>query len=242
MFEVFIIKGFHHAQRIGFRIPDRNRRQLCTIKGCGFDHGVMAHILEHQSLTDLQGLGKAVITNNITSQTGQPAETIGIGQDTRLICTTANIGFFVTRLGLLLQDKFLESDGIGIKHKFAFRKKSLKQFPRLNPDILGTVSYNNAAVASPERLCMDLLWDAHQSNSKAIALNYRTDESAVQAATEIELREIFAGYRHNVITGANAAEIVADFNADYKGIALWRYFLGLALVFLLIEALLIRLL
>jgi len=85
---------------------------------------------------------------------------------------TGRRGMFFTRLGLMLQDKFLESSGPSIKHKFAFRKKSLKQFPRLNPDILGTVTYNNATITAPERLCIDLLWDAHQSPANAIALNY----------------------------------------------------------------------
>ncbi|KAA3664310.1 MAG: FAD-dependent oxidoreductase [Chloroflexi bacterium] len=85
---------------------------------------------------------------------------------------TGRRGMFFTRLGLMLQDKFLESDGVSFKHQFAFRKKSLKQFPRLNPDILGTVSYYNATISAPERLCMDLLWDAYQSHSNAVALNH----------------------------------------------------------------------
>jgi hypothetical protein len=77
---------------------------------------------------------------------------------------------------------------------------------------------------------------------KSIALNYKTDESEVAAATETELSELFKNYNYKIISGAGAAEIVAKFTDEYKGIMLWRYFLGLALVFLLIEALLIRLL
>lgn len=85
---------------------------------------------------------------------------------------TGRRGMFFTRLGLMLQDKFLQSNEGTIKHKFAFRKKSLKQFPRMNPDILGTVSYYNATITAPERLCIDSLWDAHQSPARAIAINY----------------------------------------------------------------------
>ena len=85
---------------------------------------------------------------------------------------TGRRGMFFTRLGLMLQDKFLESNGEKFSHKFALRKNSLKKFPRLNPDILGTVTYNNATIAAPERLCLDLLWDAHKSNPDALALNY----------------------------------------------------------------------
>ena len=85
---------------------------------------------------------------------------------------TGRRGLFFTLLGVMLQDKLLEVDGANIKHKFAFRQKSLKQFPRLNPDILGTVTYYNATITAPERLCIDLLWDARQTPSRAIALNY----------------------------------------------------------------------
>jgi hypothetical protein len=83
---------------------------------------------------------------------------------------------------------------------------------------------------------------AKEEKIKTIALNYKTDESDVLAANETELNQVFEGSRFNVVSGADAAEIVSKFSAEYKGIALWRYFLGLALVFLLIEALLIRLL
>lgn len=88
------------------------------------------------------------------------------------VVKTGRRGIFFTRLGLMLQDKLLESKGGNFKHKFAFRKKSLQQFPRLNPDILGTVSYYNATITNPERLCLDLLWDARNASSHAIALNY----------------------------------------------------------------------
>lgn len=82
----------------------------------------------------------------------------------------------------------------------------------------------------------------NQERVKTIALNYKTDESAVEAATESDLRQFFGGANYNIISGDRSAEIVAKFSDEYKGIALWRYFLGLALLFLLIEALLIRLL
>ncbi len=85
---------------------------------------------------------------------------------------TGRRGMFFTRLRLMIQDKLLESGDAGIKHQFAFRKKSLKQFPRLNPDIIGTVAYYNATITAPERFCMDLLWDAQQSAINAFALNH----------------------------------------------------------------------
>jgi len=82
----------------------------------------------------------------------------------------------------------------------------------------------------------------NQEEIKKIALNYKTDESDIIASTEDDLIETFMGYDYNILSGSGSKEIVTKFSADYKGIMLWRYFLGLALVFLFIEALLIRLL
>jgi hypothetical protein len=83
---------------------------------------------------------------------------------------------------------------------------------------------------------------ANGEKLQSIALNYKTGESDVLPATDLELRQSFEGFGYDIIAGADSAEIVEKFSAEYKGIVLWRYFLGLALVFLLIEALLIRLL
>ncbi|MCA9927725.1 MAG: FAD-dependent oxidoreductase, partial [Anaerolineales bacterium] len=85
---------------------------------------------------------------------------------------TGRRGLFFTRLGLMLQDKMLGSKVDSFKHRFAFRKKSLKQFPRLNPNILGTVSYYNATIIAPERLCTDLLWDGCEASPQSVPLNY----------------------------------------------------------------------
>jgi hypothetical protein len=81
-----------------------------------------------------------------------------------------------------------------------------------------------------------------QNRISTLALNLNTVESDIAVLNEQDLTEFFSGFRHNIIAGSTKDEIITKFNKDYKGIELWRYFLGLALVFLLIEALLIRLL
>jgi hypothetical protein len=81
-----------------------------------------------------------------------------------------------------------------------------------------------------------------QEYISSLALNLNTVESNIAVLNEQEISSYFSGFRYNIVGGSNKEEIIRKFNEDYKGIELWRYFLGLALVFLFIEALLIRLL
>ena len=77
---------------------------------------------------------------------------------------------------------------------------------------------------------------------KMIALNQNPIESDVAVATDIDLVSVFQGSDFNIVSGKSSGEIITKITNDYKGIELWRYFLGLALVFLFLEALMIRLL
>jgi Aerotolerance regulator N-terminal len=76
----------------------------------------------------------------------------------------------------------------------------------------------------------------------SIALNFDTRESEIAPLTENELGEALNGTNYTIISGADQKEIVNNLTNEYKGIELWRYFLAIALLFLLVEALLIRLL
>jgi hypothetical protein len=76
----------------------------------------------------------------------------------------------------------------------------------------------------------------------SIALNLDTDESDLIPASTNELKTALNGYDYNIIYGSNKDEIITKISNEYQGIALWRYFLAIALLFLLVEALLIRLL
>lgn len=81
-------------------------------------------------------------------------------------------GAIIIKAGLTMYDAFTWSQGTVPNHKFQFRKKSLEEFPKLNPDILCTAVYYDAMMPSPERICIDLVIDAQQATSQARALNY----------------------------------------------------------------------
>ena len=76
----------------------------------------------------------------------------------------------------------------------------------------------------------------------SIALNLDTNESDINPLSESELMEALSGLNYTIVAGADQNEILNKITNEFKGIELWRYFLGLALLFLLVEALLIRLL
>ena len=80
------------------------------------------------------------------------------------------------------------------------------------------------------------------TNFLSLALNIDTQESDIYPLSEIELRESFTNLNYTIIAGADQGEIINKITNEFKGIELWRYFLALALLFLLVEALLIRLL
>ncbi len=73
-----------------------------------------------------------------------------------------------------------------------------------------------------------------------LALNAPLAESQLAVADGEQLHERFKGMNYQIVTGDNEEQIIKGVTAAYKGIELWRYFLALALLFLLAEALLIR--
>ncbi|HJL70191.1 MAG TPA: FAD-dependent oxidoreductase, partial [Anaerolineales bacterium] len=62
-------------------------------------------------------------------------------------------GAVVTKIGLWLYDAYTRTQGTVPRHRFAARRKSLAQFPQLNPRVLGTATYFDGAILVPERLC-----------------------------------------------------------------------------------------
>jgi glycerol-3-phosphate dehydrogenase len=84
----------------------------------------------------------------------------------------AERGALLIKMGLILYDAFASAQGTVPKHQFLTRQKSLHLYPHLNPNILFTATYYDAAMPSPERICMDLIHDATQASEKAMALNY----------------------------------------------------------------------
>ena len=81
-------------------------------------------------------------------------------------------GALVIKLGLTLYDWFTRDSQMMPGHHFTGRGESLRQRPLLNPDILLTATYYDAWLPYPERLCLELIADAEESNPQARALNY----------------------------------------------------------------------
>jgi glycerol-3-phosphate dehydrogenase len=90
----------------------------------------------------------------------------------------AERGAIVIKLGMLLYDLFTRSQATVPRHRFLSRRISLKKFPKLNPEVIFTGIYYDAAMHSPERICMELIGDARRQSSNAMALNYMSLISA----------------------------------------------------------------
>jgi glycerol-3-phosphate dehydrogenase len=77
------------------------------------------------------------------------------------------------------------------------RDKSLQQFPELNPEVIFTGTYYDAAMHSPERIAIELVMDAVQANRHAIPLNYVELES--NSDGRVILKDEISGERFGVI-------------------------------------------
>lgn len=69
-------------------------------------------------------------------------------------------GAALIKFGLSLYDSFSRDGGRVPRHRFHGRKKSLHEFPQLDPNVKYTATYWDASAHSPERLGMDMLHDA----------------------------------------------------------------------------------
>lgn len=95
-------------------------------------------------------------------------------------------GAVIIKLGLMLYDAFTRTQATVPGHQFRSRKASLRQFPQLNPKVLFTARYFDAAMLSPERICVEMVLDAEALNSSAHALNYVSLSSADGGFVQLE--------------------------------------------------------
>jgi len=89
-----------------------------------------------------------------------------------LLDRPAERGAIVIKIGMLFYDAYTGAQRTVPKHVFRSRSESLQQYPDLNPEIKFTATYFDAAMPSPERICIDLIKDAEASQPMAHALNY----------------------------------------------------------------------
>lgn len=74
-------------------------------------------------------------------------------------------GALLIKIGLVMYDTFSRAGGRVPRHRFYGREKSLRQLPRMNPNIEYTATYFDASMHDPERLALDVLYDALAAGS-----------------------------------------------------------------------------
>jgi glycerol-3-phosphate dehydrogenase len=109
----------------------------------------------------------------------------------------AERGALVIKVGMMLYDFYTRGQGTVPKHMFVNREKSLRQFPELNPEVIFTGTYYDAAMHSPERIAIELVLDGVQANGHAIPLNYVRLEST--SNDSVILKDEISGERFGVI-------------------------------------------
>jgi glycerol-3-phosphate dehydrogenase len=99
-------------------------------------------------------------------------------------------GALLIKIGLVIYDTFSRSGGTVPRHKFRGRKRSLAEFPEMNPGLKYTATYYDASMHDPERLALDVLHDGVVAGGgRATAVNYvsaiGSSEGAVRVRDEL---------------------------------------------------------
>jgi glycerol-3-phosphate dehydrogenase len=87
-------------------------------------------------------------------------------------------GVIVIKIGLILYDLFSGSRAFVPKHRIVSGRDSKAQFPQINPDVKVTAQYYDAAMLSPERICVEMVLDGEATKTNAHAINYVKIENA----------------------------------------------------------------
>lgn len=90
----------------------------------------------------------------------------------RLLSRPSERGALVVKIGLWFYDWFTRAQRTVPPHVFRSRDESLKIFPALDPNVLFTATYYDAAMPSPERLAIEVLRDGWEQGDQACPLNY----------------------------------------------------------------------
>jgi glycerol-3-phosphate dehydrogenase len=84
----------------------------------------------------------------------------------------AERGALIIKIGLIFYDAFTGRKRTVPRHVFDNHTLSMKKYPRLNPAIRFTATYYDGLILSPERLTLELVFDAEKEGPHARALNY----------------------------------------------------------------------
>ncbi|MBB2931439.1 glycerol-3-phosphate dehydrogenase/oxidase [Paraburkholderia silvatlantica] len=85
-------------------------------------------------------------------------------------------GAVISKLGLAMYDFLGRHDRTMPRHRFAFRSKSLRSLPLLDPAIKATATYYDARVTQAERLNFELVDDGLAACERSCAINYASVE------------------------------------------------------------------
>lgn len=108
-----------------------------------------------------------------------------------LLDTPSERGLIVIKIGLLLYDLFSGSQNTLPKHQIVSRSETKKIFPHINPEVKVTAQYYDAAMISPERICIEMISDGETANPDAHAINYIAIENA--SGEEVVLKDQLTG-------------------------------------------------
>ncbi len=81
-------------------------------------------------------------------------------------------GALVIKLGLSFYEFLVRNERQLPRHEFRRRGAALREYPQLNPAIVCAVSYYDAWMPCPERICLEMTLDAEASHEGARALSY----------------------------------------------------------------------
>ncbi len=107
-------------------------------------------------------------------------------------------GALVIKIGLIFYDSFTGKNRTVPAHKFNNKKETMKRYPLLNKEVKFTAEYYDGLMLSPERLNTEVILDAENDHTNAMALNYVSLEGV--NGSEIVLLDSETGKRINVKT------------------------------------------
>lgn len=81
-------------------------------------------------------------------------------------------GAIVIKAGLTMYDWFVRNHRNMPTHDFKLRPEALKEYPKMNPNIVCAATYYDAWMPYPERICLEMIVDAETANPDCHALNY----------------------------------------------------------------------
>lgn len=126
-------------------------------------------------------------------------------------------GAIVIKAGLTMYDWFVRNNRSMPTHEFRMKDAALKEYPKMNANIVCAATYYDAWMPYPERICMEMILDAEQANPDCHALNYM---GAVDGDNEsVTLQDDLTGERYTVKPKVviNAAGPWIDFVNQHMG-------------------------